>query len=494
MWSHCEGWDISLRHSSHSIRVKLFRYFTLFAAGVLSLLWVLQTVLLQSAYEGMMRSEVDRVADKLANASPATDFETLLDQTAYQNNMLVYLVSENREVLYATDEHMSARRQPEPEGRGAQNRIGRESVLPADYETFRNMLAQSENGRISYTLASDAAGARALVLGVQLEHAVLYISTPLDPLNLTIDILRRQLLYVSIGALAMGLIIAYWIARRFTRPVAAITTQAGALAEGRFPAAFDKGFCSELDDLSDTLTYASHELSKVEGLRRELIANVSHDLRTPLTMIKAYTELIRDISGDDKARREQHLRVIAAEEDRLVQLVNDILVLSEVQAGSASPVLAPLDLSAAVEQVMARFEPLFVSEGYAFRAEITPGLFVIGDSRRLDQVMYNLIGNAMNYIGQDRMVGIRVAGSQDAVRVEVSDHGAGISQDDLPLIWERYYRARDHVRDKAGTGLGLAIVKGILEMHQARYGVQSRLGEGTTFWFALPRVNSPAKA
>jgi signal transduction histidine kinase len=475
-----------LKFDRRSIGVKLFSYFTLFAAAILCLLWLLQTVFLQSLYEGMMTRQLERVADELAAARDASDFEALLDRAAYDNSILVYLIDENGVIGYTTDEHMSARRN-DRNGRMSPGMGGMMRGLPSDYAEFTQKLGESRDGRVSYTLQSGASGAKTLVLGVALDGAALYISTPLDPLNATIEILRRQLMYVSAAALILGLVIAFFIARRFTRPVTAITNQAGALAAGRFPESFDKGFCSELDRLSDTLTYASHELGKVEGLRRELIANVSHDLKTPLTMIKAYTELIRDISGDNRAKRETHLAVIASEAERLEKLVNDILSLSQVQSGSASLSLEALDVSAAVEGVMSRFEPLFSAEGYAFHAEVEPGRTARADGRRIEQVLYNLIGNAMNHIGGDKAVYVRVRGLEDAVRVEITDHGEGISAEDLPRVWERYYKAVDHVRGKAGTGLGLSIVKGILEMHKARYGVDSRMGEGSTFWFELPR-------
>jgi signal transduction histidine kinase len=474
-----------LRFDRHSIGVKLFMYFTLFAALILCLLWLVQTVFLQNLYEGMMTRELERVASQLASEHQDSDFENRLDQAAYSNNILVYVIDNNGGVAYTTDEHMSARKMGGMGGRMGMGNMAR--GLPSDYTDFMARLDNSADGRVSYSFESGANGAKTLVLGARLDGEVLYISTPLDPLSVTIDILRRQLLYVSIVALILGLVIAFFIARKFTRPVSAITKEAGALAEGRFPESFDKGFCTELDQLSDTLTYASQELGKVEGLRRELIANVSHDLKTPLTLIKAYAELIRDISGENKQKREIHLDVIAAEAERLSKLVNDILALSEVQSGSAIPEMEELNVSAVVERVITRFEPIFSGEGYAFHLDIEPDQVAMADGRRIEQVLYNLIGNGMNYIGQDKTIHVGVKGLKDAVRVEVSDHGEGISEDELPLIWERYYKARDHKRDKAGTGLGLSIVKGILEMHHARFGVQSRLNEGSTFWFELKR-------
>ncbi len=137
-------------------------------------------------------------------------------------------------------------------------------------------------------------------------------------------------------------------------------------------------------------------------------------------------------------------------------------------------------MSAAVEGVRSRFEPLFSSEGYAFRAEIEPDQTARADGRRIEQVLYNLIGNAMNYIGPDKLVFLRVKGLEDAVRVEVSDHGAGIAEEELPRIWERYYKARDHVRERRARGWG-SHCEGILEMHGAGTGAESRWARGSTF-------------
>lgn len=480
MWSRSEGWDTSLRFDAHSIGFKLFLYFTLLAAAILGMLWLLQTVFLQSLYEGMMTRELENVASSLAAARNRADFEDLLNRAAYDNSILVYVIDDAGNVTYSTDEHMSARGMDMRRRRGMMMRS-----LPADYQDFLKKLNGSAGGRVTYTL--QAGGAKTLVLGAELDNAVLYISTPLDPLGVTIEILRRQLLYVSLAALLMGLVIAYFIARRFTRPVAAITRQAGELAGGKFPESFDKGFCSELDQLSDTLSYASRELGKVETLRRELIANVSHDLRTPLTMIKAYAELIRDISGDNREKREAHLGVIAAESDRLTELVSDMLELSQVQSGGMVLSLKETDLSQTAGRVMSRFEPLLGREGARFEAEIEPGQTAMADDRRIEQVLYNLIGNAVNHIGEDKAIQVRVVGVPGAVRVEVRDRGEGIEAEDLPRIWERYYKAKNHVRQKAGTGLGLSIVKGILELHGAKYGVDSRPGEGSTFWFELKK-------
>ncbi len=469
-----------MKRKTRPIRSKLFLYFTLFAALILSLLWLLQTVFLQQFYEDMKTRGLMRVADELAGFYGRAGFEKRMERAAYEHSILVYAIDADGLVRYSADEHAVTR------GRGKEHKgLGGWSQPPSDYGAFLRNLAASETGRIQYTVDGESGG-KTLVLGVLLDGAALYISTPIDPLSGTVQILRVQLVYVSVAALLLGLVIAYFIARRFARPIGAITREAAQLAGGSFPETFDKGFCRELDELSDTLSYASCELSKVEATRRELIANVGHDLRTPLTMIKAYTELIRDISGDDKQKREANLSVIAAETDRLSGLVSDILSLSEAQNGGAVR-LVPLDVSATVQRVLNRFAPIFEREGEVLETDIQPGQVAPADERRVEQVLYNLIANAMSYAGDDRVVRVAVLAAKDAVRVEVRDHGEGIPRDELKNIWQRYYKAKTHKRSVAGTGLGLPIVKEILERHGARFGVDSEVGRGSVFWFELKK-------
>jgi signal transduction histidine kinase len=328
-------------------------------------------------------------------------------------------------------------------------------------------------------------GGKSLIYGAFLSDAVLYISTPLDPVNATTDILRTQLIYITAAALVLSLIIAFFIARKFSKPVEAITKQAGSLAKGDFNVSFAKGFCSELDELSSALDHTATELSKVEKLRRELLANISHDLRTPLTMIKAFTEMIRDISGDNKEKREANLTVIARETNRLTLLVNDIMDVSVLQSGNITLEYVNLNLSDTLKKTIAQFQPICSKEGYVIQSFIEPDQYVSADEKKLTQVLYNLLDNAVNHIGADKRIEMRLSDLGGRVRFEVADHGEGIAEEELPLIWERYYRSKDREHTKSGTGLGLSIAKEVLELHRARYGVNSRVGSGSTFWFEL---------
>ena len=246
-----------------------------------------------------------------------------------------------------------------------------------------------------------------------------------------------------------------------------------------------KGYL-ETRELAATLNYASNELSKVDRLQKELIANISHDLRTPLTLIQGYGEIMRDLPGENTP---ENMQVLIDETARLSELVNDLLDLSRIQSGARIPQSEVFDLTDAVREVWSRYDTLIKHRGYHLEFISNGSVFVSADRGMILQVIYNLINNAINYTGEDKCVKVLQTVKNDSVQISVSDSGEGIQPDDLPLIWDRYYKVdKVHRRAMIGTGLGLSIVKEILEKHHASYGVSSLPGEGSTFWFELPIV------
>lgn len=468
---------------------KLWIYYVLFSAVIMLLLWLLQTVFLRSFYEGMKTNGIADIADTIIGKYGQEDFQSTIDQLVFKNSVLVYITDNQGNIIYNSDEHGAGgfKKGGPSDGKGAQGNNPEMRPLPKDYNEFLYRISQSKENRISYTIMQDRFKGKTLVYGAKIQDAVLYISTPLDPVDSTTGILQTQLIYVTIIALLLGFVIAYFLARKLAKPISKITHTASQLATGNYDIHFEKGYYAEVDELAATLNHAAKELTEVEKLRRELIANVSHDLRTPLTMIKAYTEMIRDISGENKEKREAHLKVINDEADRLSLLVNDILDLSVMQAANEEAKQDNINLSSTVKKVLSRFEPLAIHEGYIIKTKIGQDLYVLADEFRLEQVFYNLIGNAINYIGEDKTMAVNLIDLGSGVRFEVRDNGCGIPEEELPFIWDRYYKSRNHKRSMVSTGLGLSIVKSILEMHNAKYGVESELGKGSIFWFELKK-------
>lgn len=461
--------------------VKMWLYFAVFAAVLLLTLWLLQTVFLSNFYEGMKMSNIYRTADIIAKNYYKSGFEASINEIAYKNALLIFVTDFEGNILY--NAHYAFRNPmdvfPVPQ-RNPDNPL---NSLPRDYDDFLRKLNESEKGQISYKVPPDMFMGSILVYGQTLPDAVLYISASLDPMDSTTDILRTQLVYVSVIALLLSFIIAFFISRKLSLPIVRITATAGMLAKGNYDIHFKKGDYAEIDELASTLNYTTAELSKVEKLRRELVANISHDFRTPLTMIKAYTEMIRDISGEKKEKRELHLSIIGEEANRLSALVDDVLSLSLMQSGNETLNLSRIDVCELLINTLKRFEHITTHENISLQSIISIDLYANADTARLEQVFYNLIGNAVNHCKEH--IEVRLSSDNGRIRFEVKDDGCGIAEEELPLIWERYYKSGERRDDTVSAGLGLAIVKSVLEKHGADFGVESKVGAGSTFWFEM---------
>ena len=329
-------------------------------------------------------------------------------------------------------------------------------------------------------------------------EAYIFICSYLQPIGTTVAIFRRQFLFVAVILMLLTVFISAFFANRLTNPIISINKHAKDLPKGKFDATIDDRDFNEIRQLAATLQDASKEIAKSDDLRRELMANISHDLRTPLTMIKAYAEMIRDLSGDNPEKREKHLKVIIDETDRLSSLVNDILDLSKLQAGVTEMNLSVFDLSERLSGVISRFDILKENDGIIIQLQADEGIMINADVTKLEQVVYNLINNAVTYTGDDNTVIVKLYRKEPGLmRFEVTDHGDGIAPEYLPYIWDRYYkvseRNKTHKRAKMGSGIGLSIVKNVLEQHGFAYGADSIVGQGSTFWFEAPEYHEPAE-
>ena len=290
--------------------------------------------------------------------------------------------------------------------------------------------------------------------------------------------------FVFILSFAIGSAIAGWL----TKPIAELTEKAQRLAEGDFHVDFlGPDYVKELEELAQSLNFAKDEISKSDRMQKELIANVSHDFKTPLTMIKGYASMIIEISGENKQKREKHAQIIIDETDRLTSLVSDVLDLSKISSGLDQLKKEKVCLSTYLEEVIGRFDYLNEMENYTFHLDIEKDLYAEVDQLKVGQVFYNLIGNAVNYTGEDKQIYISLNQIENYVRFAVRDTGDGIKPEEAEGIWQRYYRStQNHKRPIKGTGLGLSIVKAILEKHHLDYGVESETGKGSTFFVHFP--------
>ena len=306
-----------------------------------------------------------------------------------------------------------------------------------------------------------------------------------------LDAVRAQF-YLTVGAIVLATaLVGFTMAKSVSEPIIETNQAAKELSRSRYTRPPHSGGYREIAELNDTLVRAAEDLGRVEDLQRELIANISHDLRTPLTMIIGYAEAMRDIPEEVTP---ENMQIIIDETNRLNSMVNEVLDFSRLRTGSLELEEKPFSLTGQIREICSRVSKMAAVEGYTVLFDPAEDYTVTGDSGRISQVLYNLLGNALTYTGEDKTVRVTQRDAGSRVRVEISDSGEGIPPDELPYIFDRYYRSREnHRRAVIGSGLGLNICRSILEKHGAEYGVRSEEGQGTTFWFELPKAEKQQK-
>ncbi|MDE6104534.1 MAG: HAMP domain-containing histidine kinase [Clostridia bacterium] len=338
----------------------------------------------------------------------------------------------------------------------------------------------AENSNLNYATAVDYGGGSFLVASYSLKI-----------IRSAMKVLLGYFIIAGVVVLLVAVLVSYTISQKLSDGVKNLSTTAVRFSKGDFNVNFANAEYKELADLSDTLNSVRDEVKKSGDFQRELLANVSHDLKTPLTMIKAYASMIREISGDNPEKREKHLQVIIDEADRLTGLVNDVLSVSKVNSGLDAINPKVFNLTEFLYGIINKFDYLQETQDYKFMVDIDANLYTRADEEKIGQVIYNLMGNAVNYTGEDKTVYISLKKSltDERIKLTIKDTGKGISKDELPEIWNRYYRVKEnHSRPVKGTGLGLNIVKIILENHSFDFGVESEIGKGSSFWVDFPAV------
>lgn len=458
-----------------NLRTKIWMYLIIFSASILLFLWLFQIIFLKTYYKEFRLNKLENSVKKVLNSFHDSDYEDLLDDISLEDEICIEVVNNNMtkylSVIY---------------NKGC---MGAETSVENSY--YKKDFINSNLSKKVYTLINPRFKNKTIIYGIKLDDSnYAFVSASLEPIDTTITVLKNQFIYVTMLVIILLLIVSYFVSRKISSGVIKINKEAKKLSKGNFDVKFDTNQpILELSELAETLEYTKDELSKTENLRRELLANVSHDLKTPLTMIKAYAEMVRDVTYKDDTKRTKDLNIIIEETDRLNVLVNDILELSKIQSGTQKLTIEQFDLEKFVKNIIKRYDIMSENKKYKFKVSINKNIIVSADPKRIEQVMYNLINNAINYTGDDKKIIISALELENTVRIEVKDTGKGIDKEELENIWDKYYKIdKTHSREQVGSGVGLSIVKNILINHNCNYGVESIKGNGTTFYFELPKV------
>lgn len=474
------------------MKVKMFAYLALFSFIVLGVIWLFQITLLKPVYRSSVRRQTEGAARSISYLDT--------DSGDYQSN--VYDIASRYGLcvsVFKITETSSGKTAAEVVRAHTANACIIHSTFTNEglFSELYAQALQSGDGTCLEELGTDSPGSGASFICAALKDGdgasyLTVVNKNVQPVDATVATLRLQMIYISLILICVSALAAYIISSRVTRPVAAMNEEAKKLAKGDYNVNFTGGAYLETCQLAGTLNYAAEELSKLDTMQKELIGNISHDLRTPLTMIAGYSEVMRDIPGEMTA---ENMQIVIDETNRLSSLVNDMLDLSRLTGGKREIRRTLFSLTECVRETVRRFSKLKSVQGYTVTFTADRDVYVNADETLILQVIYNLVSNAVNYTGDDKSVEILQDVKDGICRITVSDTGDGIPPEKLPYIWDRYYRTGDfHKRAVCGTGLGLSIVKGALILHGAQFGVSSTVGKGSSFWFELPEADAPDSA
>lgn len=503
---------MKLNRSKISVKWKIFLYIASFALGMIILLWLFQVVFLDSFYRSIKTQQIKEttheIVDNFNDESLSSFIKSMSENSDYcirifnMNTMSSINNIDNKGVCGLLVDTTKIRELYEKalENDGEIFHVSDSELFSKKFNDYTNQYNINTDDDIegpSVVLKpnlSEPLGKEDIktmtygevISSTEGDYFVL-VNSRITIVSEIAETIRTQLIIISVILMLIALGVAFLIASVISKPIIKINESAKYLAKGKFDIEFEgKGYL-EIEELNDTLNYASVELSKVEKLRNELIANMSHDLRTPLTMIAGYGEVMRDLPGENTP---ENVQVIIDECHRLTALVNDILDLSKLQAGTQSLKMETFNITSVIRDITNRFSTMLKKDGYEISFEFDEEVNVLADNVKMNQVIYNMIVNAVHYVGDDRKIIIRQIIKGKKVRIEVIDHGEGIDAQNLPYVWDRYYKLdKVHKRASIGSGLGLSIVKGILELHKATYGVTSEVNKGTTFYFEVEKVD-----
>lgn len=466
-----------------SIRLKLWTSLMFFVGFMLVVLWLFQIVFLDKFYTSMHMNQIREKGAELITSIEKSGMQKdsvmeAMDTFAYMYNLNLEVIDTNFAVLYQS---MTSSSQQSPNMfKKTMAQVGEQALLGNVIETsLVHPRFNTTNLVIGFPIFE---GDDSTVIGSMI------LVAPLPPVADTADILKSQLVYISMLLILVAFIIAWVISKQLSKPILQIEKAAKKIAKGEWEVTLTNKNKDEIGQLSVAIQEMAEELKRTDLLRKELIGNISHELRTPLSLIKGYAETIRDLTGNIPEKRERQLDIIIRESDRLSGLISDILNLSQLETGAIKSIIVPFDLKELLLGMQSRFDNLARQREITLDIRPFKSMKVLGDVSQIEQVLVNLLSNAFQHSKDKTTISIRIEETLKDIKVIVEDEGSGIPEEYLSSIWDRYYKISNKAGEESrGSGLGLSIVKNILKNHNAEYGVESTVDIGTKIWFTLSK-------
>lgn len=457
--------------------VSLWINFMVFALVIIALSWIILFGFMRSQYRTRELDGLKESVWNMAERSVREDAETTIKALCKTNNLFAQVVEEGREDPLLSLDNQGGTSDPQ------QN-----DLVPED---LYQLLDQSD-GYLFYYVPDTVHNTQWAVWAVvvssfQNQRQVLVVSKSMANIDALTTVLLQLVAVVIVLVVIVAALLAIFQAKSYLRPIRALNRKALDLADGDLQVEFPEDGPLEIVQLSNSLARARDQLQETDNLQRDFIANINHDMKTPVAAIQAYAELLLSYSGEIPEKREEHLRIILQETDRLTALMNTVLELTKLQSGTLTLHPTPFSIQKVASEVLEEFRIQPKLADFTFELECREDCRVLADQALICRVLQNLLNNAVKFSGQERRVLLSICRVQDQgmVEITVSDFGIGIPQDKQKLIWERFYQVGPYSREKVGIGMGLNIVHQILLLHEAPHGVVSNVGQGTTIWFRL---------
>jgi signal transduction histidine kinase len=441
------------------IRKKLFISYLSIGMVVLLLFWLTQVVFINRIYEYYKVNQLKSYSEQIVQAINNNN-EMLISELIDKSNARVIAITENDIVIAGNNR-----------GHGMRG-LGIPEILLRPTNTTRVVKYEHPFLHIEYLSI-----VRPFLYNGK--PAILIMSLPEASISDSVNLFKEVFWWIFALTIVSTLVVSNYMSKKFTRPIQILKNAAHEIASGNLNVKINYKEEDELGELAKSMNTMVKQLSITDKFRKDLIANISHDLKTPLGLIRGYSEMLLDYYGEDKEKREKYLNTVIKETERMSKLVDDVLQLSKLQSGMVEVKEETIDLEKLIFEILDIFEIQILEKNIEVRLENLK-VKVVADREMIKRAIINIISNAIASMENGGTLSITAELQDKDVLIKISDTGCGIPEKDLEHIFDRFYKG-----NKSGTGLGLAIVKEILTLHQSDFGIRSKEGEGTTFYFTL---------
>ncbi|MBC7958358.1 MAG: HAMP domain-containing histidine kinase [Vallitaleaceae bacterium] len=466
---------------------KFFLFYAFTSIVIFMLIFTIYTQVISSYFTNALRNDLINEASSISNAY----LDTLIENTSYEN---LNAVSYFKYKLDFLSDKMAARTVIVD----TQNHIilDSEKEHPNTLKSVLNneMIQKTMAGEIQFSIdrlpnSVDQLGVSVAVPMVRFNknYGVVVMYSPYPTINMDMDYIYKITFLSLTAMLLLAFIFTYAYSNITKRTLDSMIKTSKEVASGNFSSRVSVPSDGEFIELANNMNDMAKELGKLEGMRKDFIANISHDFRSPLTSIKGFVQAILDGTIPHE-NQNKYLNIVLDESDRLSQLTNNILLLTRMENDQVMLEKVVFDIHRVLRKVIQQFEDQIVKKELSVQLQIgMKELFVFADLNQIQRVLYNLIENAIKFSHPGGQISLHSQIIKDKVEISISDAGIGIPEEHIKYIWDRFHKAdRSRGMDRKGIGIGLSIVKEIIKSHEENINVISKEGRGTTFVFSLP--------